>query len=109
MSAIYALGTRGDSSAIPALEALLRSDDLSIEMAPMIKGQIARLKRPPDDRPGTHPRGGYGADDDGEEPGGAGAGEKSSTDQRLEKLERLLQQMNERLKTIETRLPPPKQ
>jgi len=46
MAAISALGGRGDATAIPALEALLKSDDLSIEMAPMIKGQIARLKKP---------------------------------------------------------------
>ena len=32
---------------MPALESLLKSNDLSIEMAPMIKGQIARLKRGP--------------------------------------------------------------
>src|SRR6266436_1296386 len=43
-AAIYALGARGDATAIPALEALLKNDDLSIEMVPMIKGQIARLK-----------------------------------------------------------------
>jgi len=29
----------------PVSEALLKSDDLSIEMKPMIKGQIARLKK----------------------------------------------------------------
>jgi hypothetical protein len=33
-AAISALGYRGDASAIPALEALLKSDDLSIEMVP---------------------------------------------------------------------------
>jgi aminopeptidase N len=108
MSAIYALGTRGDASAVPALEAVLKSDDLSIEMAPMIKGQIARLKKPADAKPGTRPGSGYGADEEGEGSSAPGSGEKSSTDQRLEKLERLLQQMNDRLKTIETRLPPPK-
>jgi aminopeptidase N len=109
MATVFALGTRGDASAVPALEALLKSDDLSIEMAPMIKGQIARLKRPSDAKPGARPNSGYGSDDEGEESAPAGAVEKSTTDQRLEKLERLLQQMNERLKTIETRLPPPKQ
>jgi HEAT repeat protein len=104
MAAIYALGARGDAAAVPALEALLRSDDLSIEMVPMIKGQIARLKKPADAKSGTHP----GTSKDGKESGSSGTGENTMTDRRLEKLERLLQEMSERLKSIETRLPPPK-
>jgi hypothetical protein len=104
MASIFALGTRGDASAIPALEALLKTDDLSIVMAPMIKGQIARLKKPADGNPGAHPGG-----EEGEETAEAGATGKDSTDRRLEKLERLLQEMGERLKSIESRLPPPKQ
>jgi len=104
MAAIYALGARGDASAVPALEALLRSDDLSIEMVPMIKGQIARLKKPADSKSGTHP----GTTEDGKESGSSSAGENAMTERRLEKLERLLQEMSERLKSFETRLPPPK-
>ena len=90
-ASIFALGQRGDASAIPALEAMLKNDDLSIEMAPMIKGQIAQLQR-----------GG------GKKPEGAETGEAGDQDvaKRLERLEKLLQQMNERLKTIEGRLPP---
>jgi aminopeptidase N len=103
MASIYALGTRGDPSAIPALEALLKTDELSIVMAPMIKGQIARLKKPANAKPGAHPAG-----EEGEESAEADAAEKDSTDRRLEKLERLLQEMGERLKSIESRLPPPK-
>src|SRR6267378_3284598 len=103
MASIYALGTRGDASAIPALEALLKTDELSIVMAPMIKGQIARLKKPANAKPGAHPAG-----EEGEESAEAVAAEKDSTDRRLEKLERLLQEMGERLKSIESRLPPPK-
>jgi aminopeptidase N len=104
MAAIYALGARGDAAAIPALEALLKSDDLSIEMAPMIKGQIARLKKPADARPtGSHA---YGDSD--EESSDSATGGPSVTEQRLEKLERLLQDMSERLKSMEKRLPPPK-
>jgi aminopeptidase N len=97
MAAIYALGGRGDATAIPALDALLNSNDLSIEMAPMIKGQIERLKKPADGKPGAGP---------GEAGGDA---EKQTTDQRLDKLERLLQEMSERLKSMEKRLPPQKQ
>jgi aminopeptidase N len=104
MASIFGLGSRGDASAIPALEALLKSDDLSIEVAPMIKGQIARLKKPADAKPGAHP----GAGEDGEESAGGGAGEKITTDRRLEILERLIKEMSERLKSIESRLPPPK-
>jgi len=104
MAAIHALGARGDATAIPALEALLKSDDLSIEMAPMIKAQIARLQNPAGGKPGARP----GSGDAGEESAEAGD-EKFTTEQRLEKLEHLLQQMNERLKSLEKRLPPPKQ
>ena len=105
MAAIYALGGRGDATAIPALEALLKSDDLSIEMTPMIKGQIARLKKPADGKP----RGNPGSGDADEESGENAGSENVTTEQRLEKLERLLQEMSERLKSMEKRLPPPKQ
>jgi hypothetical protein len=104
---IFALGARGDASAIPALEALLKSNDLSIEMAPMIKRQIASLKKP---------GGGVGAvgREEGEEGEGAEESSAAGNDQaavakRLDRLEHLMEQMNDRLKTIETRLPPPKQ
>ena len=102
LSAIFALGSRGDVSAIPALEALLKGNDLSIEVAPMIKGQIERLKNPKaKGRP-------YGQVE--EEEGGADAEEptaKPTEDQRLSHLEQLIQEMNERLKSMESRLPPP--
>ena len=91
-ASIYALGQRGDASAIPALEALLKNDNLSIEMAPMIKGQIAQLQRSGAKKP------------EGGEAGGAGAGDQDVA-KRLERLEKLMQQMAERLKTIEERLP----
>jgi aminopeptidase N len=94
-SAIFALGERGDASAIPALEGLLKSNDLSIEMAPMIKGQIAKLKKGPA-KPG-----------ESAEAAESGAGEEGVA-ARLERLEKMLQTMNDRLKTIEDRLPPKK-
>jgi len=93
-----------DASAVPALEAILKSDDLSIEMAPMIKAQIARLKKPANGKPDAN----HGAGDFGEE-SSEGSDEKFTTEQRLEKLEHLLQEMSERLKSMEKRLPPPKQ
>jgi len=97
IAAIFALGTRGDASAIPALEALLNSNDLSIEMAPMIKRQIERLKNP-SNASGTH----------GEPAEASDAASASAPDkQRLAHLEQLVQEINDRLKTIESRLPPP--
>jgi aminopeptidase N len=95
-AAIFALGSRGDASAIPALEALLKSNDLSIEMAPMIKTQIEHLKNP--DKAGAGGR--MGAQDSQE------ASAKSGDDQRLAHLEQLVEEMNARLKAIEGRLPP---
>jgi aminopeptidase N len=94
-SAIYALGERGDVSAVPALESLLSRNDLSIEMVPMIKGQIARLKKGPSKK--------AQGDEAGEgEPNEAG---DQSVNQRLERLEKMLQEMTDRLKNIEERLP----
>jgi hypothetical protein len=99
---VFALGTRGDASAIPALEAMLKRDDLSIEMAPTIKDQIARLKNP---SAKTNPSIWRGDDD--EEAQGEEHAEKPGQDQRLTQIEQLVKEMNERLKTIESRLPVP--
>jgi hypothetical protein len=94
-ASIIGLGSRGDASAIPAMEALLKSEDLSIEMAPMVKRQIERLKNP-----GKSVTGGRRGEEEPE------AGAKSGEDQRLSHLEKLVEEMNERLKAIEGRLPP---
>jgi aminopeptidase N len=96
-TAIYALGGRGDASAIPALEAMLQSQSLSIEMEPTIRDQIERLKNPLA-RPGPH---GITKPD---EP----APTHTSGDERIVHLEQLVQEMNDRLKDIENRLPPVK-
>ena len=105
MAAIYSLGGRGDATAVPALEALLKSDDLSIEMVPMIKGQIARLKKPAGAKA---PANGDGGESDAAGSGSDKAGDSAAVLQRLDKLERLVQEMNDRLKSFESRLPPPK-
>jgi len=105
LAAVFSLGGRGDAIAVPALERLLQSDDLSIEMVPMIKRQIARLKKPAATNPPPH-------NGDGGESAGASAsasetsGGSEAVLERLDKLERLVQEMNERLKAFETRLPP---
>ncbi len=103
LSSALALGSRGDASAIPALEALLKSDDLSIAFAPLIKEQIERLKKPKGGKAGENAEG-------EEEAGEKGSSEETNgaVTERLDKLEKLIREMNERLKTIETRLPPPK-
>jgi len=112
MAALFALGARGDASAVPALEAFLKSDDLSIEMAPMIKAQIARLKSAKG-KQNAHAEA-AGGDDDEDEPADSNPSDESGransqaavVAERLDNLEHLIEEMNERLKSIETRLPP---
>jgi aminopeptidase N len=111
MAAIRALGSREDPSAIPALEETLKSNDLSIEMVPMIKTEIARLKRSTKERPDAHAAGsGDSGDSDNKEESGdsnvPGSKDQSLVVERLDKLEHLIQEMNDRLKSIETRLLP---
>jgi aminopeptidase N len=109
MASIFALGARGDASAVPALEALLKSDDLSIEMVPMIKRQIASLKAPATDK--RRQRGEAAGDaDDSEATPSAAANDQSegAVAKRLDRIEHLMQEMADHLKTIETRLPAPK-
>ncbi len=106
MASIFALGARGDATAIPALEALLKSDDLSIEMAPMIKRQIAALKVPAGEKHRQRGEASAGDEDSEASPSAASEG---AVAKRLDRLEHLMQEMADRLKTIETRLPPPKQ
>ena len=102
IAAVFALGARGDAGAVPALEALLKSDDLSIEMVPMIKRQIETLKAPAGDKHRQHGDPGSGEESEATAPNDSGAVAK-----RLDHLEHLMQEMADRLKTIETRLPPP--
>jgi hypothetical protein len=96
-AAIYSLGSRGDASAVPALESLLRRDDLSIDMGPTIKEQITRLQKQKREKGDPH-----GTDDAEDEK--EGGGQQAIAD-RLERLEHLIRDMSDRLKLIETRLP----
>jgi aminopeptidase N len=102
-AAISALGNRGDASAIPALEALLKADDLSIEMVPEIKQQIERLQNPKG--AGGKSRGDEETED--EDVTDEMPENRATVSQRLEQLERLVQEMSDRLKSIESRLPAP--
>jgi len=110
MASIFALGARGDASAIPALEALLKSDDLSIEMAPMIKRQIASLKAPGSDKRRQRGEAAGDAEDSEASPSAAANDQgEGAVAKRLDRLEHLMQEMADQLKKIETRLPPSKQ
>jgi aminopeptidase N len=102
MAAIWALGNRGDASAIPALEAVLKTDDLSIEMVPMINEQIAKLQKKQTGKD-LH---GDPEDDDADKD--SAPSDQAAISQRLDKLEHLVQEVSDRLKSIEARLPPPK-
>jgi aminopeptidase N len=104
IASVFALGSRGDASAVPALEALLKSNDLSIEMVPMIKTQIETLKAPAGDKHRQH-----GENANGEESDSTAPDDQGAVTKRLDRLEHLMQEVSDRLKTIETRLPPPKQ
>jgi uncharacterized FlaG/YvyC family protein len=68
----------------------------------MIKEQIARLKKPQGGKANPEAN-------ENEEEGDAAEGGQSGVTQRLDKVEHLIEEMNERLKSIETRLPPSKQ
>ena len=106
-SVLHALGARGDASAIPALEALLKRDDLSIEMVPEIKDQIERLqqpkqakkKKPAQEEEEASAEG----DDDASSQSESGA--SPAITNRLDHLEELIEQMSKQLKSMESRLP----
>ena len=102
-AAISAVGNRGDASAIPALEALLKSDDLSIEMVPEIKGQIEKLQK----SQAAKAKGHNDKDDETEDEdsdNAVGGVDQASVSNRLDEIERIVQEMNNRLKGIESRL-----
>src|SRR5258706_2081819 len=95
-AAIRPLGIRGDAPAIPALESLLRRGYFSMEMAPTVKEEIARLKKEENHKAASS---------------GDGDAEKTDADAteqavvlRLDRLEHLIQEMSARLKSIESHL-----
>jgi hypothetical protein len=98
LASVFALGERGDPGAIPALGAMLKSDDLSIAFAPTIEAQIQRLKQA-----------------EGKSEGKPVASSeltsissKSRDSQpillKLESLEKTIAEMSERLKSVEKKL-----
>jgi len=95
---IFALGRRGDPSAIEPLEALLKTGELSIGVPHALEGLIAQLKA----------KSGNGKDaaaaDGKTGEAGASSGNQEVLD-RLEHLEQQLTDMNDRLRRIESSLP----
>ena len=77
------------------LEALLKRDDLSIDMAPTVKQQIARLQKEESGKTAGSEEG------DTEK---SGESIEDAVTQRLDRLEHLIQEMSDRLKSIETSL-----
>jgi aminopeptidase N len=107
-SVIHALGSRGDATAVPALEALLKRDDLSIEMVPEIKDQIERLqlgKQAKKKKSAQEEDEEALAADDDDTPAENGNAATPAITNRLDHLEELLEQMAARLKSMESRLP----
>lgn len=112
---IGALGQRGDPAAIPALEAMLKNNELALGSAPQLEATIARLKNGGGGRGG---RGGFAGGGPGTAGGGsstrgasAGApsGDMSQVLDKLNQLEEHVAEMNDRLKKIEDRMAAPKQ
>jgi aminopeptidase N len=96
-AAVNALGDRGDATAVPTLEAMLRRTDLPVNFSNTIQRAIDRLRRVNTEAdPAAAPA-----------PAAAG-GNAAAPDvaQRLGRLEQTLTEVNDRLKRIEEALPP---
>jgi hypothetical protein len=104
LATVYALGERGDPAAIEPLENLRKSGDIPSGGGPVIERQIARIKNPGDAQEGERQS---AAAPNGETAGTASPGgdarafPNQQIVERLDKIERNLAEMNERLKKIE--------
>jgi len=94
---IFALGRRGDPTAIEPLEALLKTGELSIGVPHALEGLIAQLKA----KSGN----GKEAAADGKTGDAAASTGNQEVLDRLEHLEQQLTDMNDRLRRIESSLP----
>jgi HEAT repeats/PBS lyase HEAT-like repeat len=96
---VYALGRHGDPDAIPALEDLLKSGKLLFGLSSITKGQIEAIRaQVAGAKPGDGAYGGAGAAADSNAGAGADTAEMLKE---LEKVERQLDEMNQRLEKIE--------
>lgn len=95
-ASLFALGRRGDPAAIVPLENLLKSNDLSLGSAPLVEMEIAALKRKNGEgQPAT------ASQSEAEE---AAPGNQQAVLNDLKKLELQVEEINERLEKIESRL-----
>ncbi len=97
---IFALGRRGDPTAIQPLEALLKSGQLSISVPHSLEGLIDELKAknaPRKESSAADPKSGDAA-------AGAASNDQAVLD-RLNQLEQQITEMNDRLRRIEASLP----
>ena len=99
-ASIFALGRRGDPTAIEPLEALLKSGQFSIGVPHSLEGLIEQLKTknaPGKETPAAGQKGG--------EPAAASANANQVVLDRLDQLEQQITEMNNRLRRIEASLP----
>ena len=119
-AALSALGERGDPAAIGPLTALLNGNDMTSGLEPVIEEQLARLKNAGAGRNGEESAGGPAAAPPGNlspdapanqasnpTPPNQRGGQQGGTQvvERLDRLERTLAEMNDRLKRIEQEIP----
>ena len=99
-AAIFALGRRGDPTAVEPLEALLKTGQLSIGVPHALEDLIAQLKNKAGQQKGTS-----AADPKDDDAAGAASKNNQAVLERLEHLEHQLSDMNDRLRRIEASLP----
>ncbi len=95
---IFALGRRGDPTAIEPLEALLKTGQLSIGVPHIIENLIAELKAKSAPQKATPAAEQKNSDT-------AAANNNQAVLERLDRLDHQLSDMNERLRKIESSLP----
>jgi aminopeptidase N len=116
-SAIGALGSRGDPAAIPALEAMLKSNELALGSSPQLEATIARLKNggPGGGRGG---RGGAGAPAGVPAASAPSGGVVGGVDlnslvtqllDRMRQLDQHVSELNDQVKKLEDKMGAPKQ
>ena len=98
-ASIFALGRRGDPSAIEPLEALLKSGQLSISIPHAVEGLIEQLKMQNASRKDAP-----AVDEKTADMPGVGASNNQVVVDRLDRLERQMTEMNDRLRKIEASL-----
>jgi aminopeptidase N len=98
-SAIFSLGHRGDPTAIEPLEAMLKTGQLSISVPHAIEGLIEELKTQKEPRKDM-----AGPDQKSSDAAGASAPNNQIVVDRLDRLERQMTEMNDRLRKIEAAL-----